>query len=116
MSGGKLGKLLRLLASDKDGEVVAAARAITRTLRAEGQDIHALADVVERIPLAPQKETRSPPDKPSDWRTMRSFCLKHQNQLSTRELEFITSLGRWRGKLTPKQSDWLQAIYERITD
>ena len=43
----KLGKLLRLLASDRDGEVVAAAKAITRTLAGADLDIHALAEGVE---------------------------------------------------------------------
>src|SRR5207249_4463121 len=43
-SNPKLGQLLRLLASDKDGEVVAAARAITKLLKKEGKDWHHLAD------------------------------------------------------------------------
>jgi len=40
----KLKRCLRLLASDRDGEVVAAARALNRTLQRAGLDIHALAD------------------------------------------------------------------------
>jgi hypothetical protein len=43
----KLGKLLRLLSSDKPGEIIAAAFAINRTLQAEKLDIHDLAKVVE---------------------------------------------------------------------
>jgi hypothetical protein len=43
----RLGKMLRLLASDHDGEVVAAAKAIVRTLESNSLDIHALADAVE---------------------------------------------------------------------
>lgn len=39
----KLAKLLPLLASDQDGEVVATARAISRTLASAGSDFHALA-------------------------------------------------------------------------
>ena len=39
----RLAKLLPLLASDKDGEVVATARAICRTLTGAGTDLHALA-------------------------------------------------------------------------
>jgi hypothetical protein len=45
---GKLAKYVRLLASDKDGEVVAAARAMQRTLLSIGADFHCLADRVER--------------------------------------------------------------------
>src|SRR6516225_4096110 len=44
---GKLAKYVRLLASDKDGEVVAAARAMQRTLLGIGADFHCLADRVE---------------------------------------------------------------------
>jgi len=36
-------QVIRLLSSDRDGEVVAAARAIMRTLQAEKLDIHVLA-------------------------------------------------------------------------
>ena len=44
---GRLGKLVRLLASDRDGEVVAAVQAIKRTLANVSLDIHALADGIE---------------------------------------------------------------------
>jgi hypothetical protein len=40
----RLGKLLRLLSSDRDGEVIGAARAIVRTLGSAGLDVHALAE------------------------------------------------------------------------
>jgi hypothetical protein len=42
----KLGKLIRMLSPDRDGEVLAAASAIRRTLAAEGSDIHALGDTL----------------------------------------------------------------------
>jgi hypothetical protein len=43
----KLCKMIRMLASDCDGDVIAAARAIKRTLRSEGLDIHELAKGIE---------------------------------------------------------------------
>jgi hypothetical protein len=46
--GSKLGDLIRLLSSNNDGEVIAAVRAMQRTLESCGADIHALADHVER--------------------------------------------------------------------
>src|SRR5262249_49157176 len=46
----KLGKCIRLLSSDRDGEVVAAAHAIRRVLQSAGLDVHALADQVENPP------------------------------------------------------------------
>jgi hypothetical protein len=44
---GKLANVIRRLASDKDGEVVAAARAMVRTLQGIGADIHDVADRIE---------------------------------------------------------------------
>jgi hypothetical protein len=43
----KLGQMIRVLASDRDGDVIVAAHAIKRTLRSEGLDIHALAEGIE---------------------------------------------------------------------
>src|SRR5262249_2741688 len=44
----KLGMCIRMLASERDGEVIAAARAVVRTLESVGQDIHALAERMEK--------------------------------------------------------------------
>jgi hypothetical protein len=52
---GRLASFMRLLSSDKEGEVVAAVRAITRTLRVAQLDIHTLAEVVEGQPANVQK-------------------------------------------------------------
>jgi len=43
----KVAMLVRVLKSDQDGEVVAAVRALTRTLESAGSDIHALADQIK---------------------------------------------------------------------
>ena len=45
----KLEKLVRLLSSDKDHEVLAAARAITRTLSGAGSDTHELAERIKGV-------------------------------------------------------------------
>src|SRR5262245_44525326 len=117
MADTRLGKLLLLLllASDKAGEAAAAAAAVVRALKADGRDIHWLADVVERAPLTPEKApftTHNHGEHP--WHAMRAFCLEHRSLLRGRELEFVTDLEDWRGKLTPKQNEWLIAIYERV--
>ncbi len=44
----KLGTFIRMLASERDGEVVAAARAIVRTLKAAGADILSLPSASRR--------------------------------------------------------------------
>jgi len=43
----KLGKIIRMLASDKDHEVLAAVRALRRTLTSKGDDFHTLAAKVD---------------------------------------------------------------------
>ena len=81
-------------------------------------DIHRLADVVERSPLVPGQMPPPPRDDSAagDWRAMRRFCADHDALLSAREKEFITDIKSWRGQLTPKQHDWLTAIYQRLQD
>ena len=44
---GKLANLIRRLSSNSDGEVVATARAMIRTLQGIGADIHDVADCIE---------------------------------------------------------------------
>jgi hypothetical protein len=111
----RLGKLLRLLASDKSGEVVAAASAINRALKAEGLDIHHLAEAVERTALAPRKASSPAPDNTLyGWQVVRRFCLEHRGLLRGRELEFLDDLGDWRRDLTTEQWKWLEAIYARL--
>ena len=60
----KLGKLIALLSSDKDGEIVAAVRAIGRVLKDAGADWHDLANAVSR-PLPPATVNyRDAPQRP----------------------------------------------------
>ena len=112
----RLGKLIRLLASDKSGEVVAAASAITRALATAGLDIHRLADVAERGLSVPGQTTPPPRDDSTagDWRAMRRFCADHDALMSAREREFIADIKRWRGQLTVKQQTWLDGDLSAI--
>jgi hypothetical protein len=112
----KLAKLVRLLSSDKDGEVLAAASAIKRTLAAEGSDIHALADALCR----PQQrqESRRPPSPPreDDWHGMACECQARSYRLSEREQGFIDDMVDWTAfrEPTEKQQAWLLSIYRRV--
>lgn len=108
----KLGKLIRLLSSDQPGEAAAAAAALNRALLADGLDIHALAQVVERSSLVPsEKPQDDPPSDMSDaWKETRGFCARHRDLLSERDRAFIESLATWRGRPTEKQLQWLLDI------
>jgi hypothetical protein len=66
-SNARLGKMIRLLSSDKPGEVLAAAGAINRAMQSAGMDIHELAEVVEsqlKFPLVPHHEPAAPRRSP----------------------------------------------------
>jgi hypothetical protein len=112
----RLGKLIRLLSSDQPGEVIAAANAITRELRASGSDIHRLAEVIERSPLVPRQPVlpEAPHTDDQSWRYVRGWCARHAEYLSEREYQFIASLAQWRWHPTEKQLNWLLAIERRI--
>ncbi len=107
----RLQKLLLMLSSPRDGEVINAARAISRALQDAGADWHDLARALVSAPqaAAPRRESTS------GWHeVMVDLCLQHQEYLRPRELEFCESLLHWRGDLTEKQASWLEAIYARI--
>jgi hypothetical protein len=103
----RLKSLLLLLSSDRDGDVVAAARAVGRTLKSAGGDWHDLTDLLTAA-SAPRHDDKN------DWRAMREFCALHGDLLTLREWDFVNSLQRWRGTITAKQRNWLEAIYARI--
>jgi hypothetical protein len=119
----RIGQLVRLLGSDRSGEIVAAAAAIKRTLAGAGTDIHHLGDVVDRglqhhvPPAAPQH--RAPVDD-DDIAAIIRFCAFPGNRLNERERDFIQSLGRSVLQIgdnfepSEKQLAWLMGIYQRL--
>jgi hypothetical protein len=102
----KLAKLIRLLGSPEEGEVVAAARAIQRTLAGESLDLHDLVDTL--FPAKPLARSMTPSaQRPSTqqaarqavqirevWIASCDSCLQHTNKLSRLEFAFIKSLQR----------------------
>src|SRR5262245_27714361 len=111
-----LGKLVRLLSSDQDHEVLGAARAIQRVLASAGADFHALAGLIE---VTAHNRTYGHQDTApgQDWRVraMVRFCADHPELLSPKEYNFITTLARRRGKPSERQLEWLCAIYARVS-
>jgi hypothetical protein len=114
----KLAKLVLLLSSDEDGEVLAAASAIKRTLAAEGSDIHALADALCRPQPQQKEEPRRPPPPPreDDWHGMACECQAHSDRLSEREQGFIDDMVEWTAFREPseKQQLWLLSMHRRV--
>jgi hypothetical protein len=131
----KIQKLLRLLSSSNDGEVVAAARAIMRTLAQEGADIHELAARVEGRKLSQAEMQRiydqayragkdaaatdvgfSSVDPPSFYEMACEIQNKDDDRLSEKEQGFVDDMVRWCAHREPseKQAKWLHAIYCKI--
>jgi hypothetical protein len=107
--GERLRKLVLLLSSPQDGEVIGAARAIDRALRSAGCDWHDLVNQLDGTSM-----NTSGADQSRDWHPMRDYCLRHERLLRPREYEFVASLATWRGSLTERQQAWLASIYARI--
>ena len=114
----KLAKLIPLLSSDKDGEVVATARAIERTLRAEGFDWHDLANAVTRQPEARIIYIKPPEPEPGDWCELARWCLDHDDdRLNEKESSFVSDMASrliCGGEPSERQAAWLRSIYAKL--
>lgn len=93
-------KLIPLLGSDKDGEVLATVGAIGRVLCANKLDWHDLTSQ-----LLPKAE---------DWHELLVFCVSRKDRLNAKEQDFLGTLGRWRGRPTEKQLRYLDGIAEKL--
>ena len=135
MNTEKIGKLIKMLSSSNDGEVVAAARALTRTLAQEGADIHELAARVEGRKLSQAEMQRiydqayrdgkdaaaadvgfTAVDLPSFYKMACEIQHEGDGRLSEREQGFVDDMVRWCARREPseKQAKWLHAIYCKI--
>jgi hypothetical protein len=140
---GKLGKLLKLLTSDRAGEVVAAARALMKTLDGAGLDIHALvanlgldgkrfseadaAEIYRRgVEDGRQQAEAERDDDANDgfardvsveqWGVIAWDCLHHRFLHGAHERDFVESMvARCADGREPteKQAAWLRKIYAR---
>jgi hypothetical protein len=106
----RIGQLIRLLGSDQDGEVIAAARALGRTLATVGQDFHALADIVE---LSVERSAPAAHHGCDDHRAMARWLLNSGARLSPKEWAFVADMANRFGSLSTRQEAWLMAIFER---
>jgi hypothetical protein len=104
----RLGKLLLMLSSPQGGEVVAAARAIERTLHDAGHDWHDLVQALLAPPV-PANPADLSGDKSTVW-----CCFNRRHLLSPRDRQFIEDLTNWHKPLSPKQKNWLCDIRERL--
>jgi hypothetical protein len=95
-----ISKLLLLLSSDKDGEVLAAVRAINRILQKVGSDWHDLLKISKEGP------------GPTDHRADAWFCLNSVVEWREVERNFLNDMMAVY-KLTEKQAAWLTRLKSR---
>jgi hypothetical protein len=109
----KLAKLVRLLATDKDGERAAAVLAMRRTLEGAGLTFHDFAEMVLWARGAPEQGTAQ------WWLEVTEYLLNTQ-RLAGYEMKFVEDM-RLRFRLNPnypasqKQTSWMVSLYTRLS-
>lgn len=108
----RLGRIIALLGSDKDGEVLAAVAALRRTLKANGADLHDLISLLEgKVKVVHEK---GGPSAPLSWREKIVACQRERDFLTEWERGFLESMSMWNRKPTEKQSAVLDRIYKSL--
>jgi hypothetical protein len=109
----RIAKLIRLLASPVDGEVMGAPQALDRLL-ADAGGFHHLAHVVEanwRPPIV----VKPKPKPKHEWQIQAAHLLQYREiLLGDRELDFLQNMQRSRTAPTDKQWKWLGDIEARL--
>jgi hypothetical protein len=118
----RLVKLVRVLSSDKDGEVLGAVRAIERILKSNGFSFHDLAEslagrILEVVKVEIVEKEVVVDRTQKDWIEAADKlmgCIK----LTPRELEFVSDM-RTRFRLKPefeptqRQMAWFADLYKK---
>src|SRR5215813_5365498 len=136
----KIAAVVRLLASDRDGEVIAAVNALKRTLASAGTDINGLAHGIENLDkstVVPDEikkkiwdaavehtenrlhgadEFRSTDGKPT-WQSVALFCQRNKQRLRPQTHEFVDKMASqtvWDQEPTEKQHKYLFALFLQL--
>ena len=116
----RLTKLIPLLSSDHDGEVVATVRAINRTLKGVGMDFHNLVEALgvhkpAYAPSPPSKKEPAPAPQPISLRDVAIWLRTHAaHRMNYKEQKFVMdmasrlSAGR---QASTKQANWLRSLH-----
>lgn len=117
----KLSKLIPMLATDHDGEVVATVRAIGRTLKGAGLDFHNLVEALcepRRAYAYAPPPPPTPEKEPETWDEIARWCLRRDaGDLTLKERKFVVDMVRRAGmniKPTDRQMSWLRAIHVKL--
>ena len=111
----KLDPLIRSLASDKDGEVIACVRAISHQLDKAGLDFHDLADRLTSAPEPPADDDETVVFY--DYLTACEWILRTDcGELSANDIRFAESMRSilYRFPPRPKQAEWLRSLVAKL--
>lgn len=111
----RLTRLLGMLGSDHDGEVVNAARIADRLVRENGltwDDV--IAPVVCSPALVPQPDDMSIVIIRHNWRHAAEWCLQHGGTvLRPRDRGFLRTVAGYRHRPSDAQLVWLKGLVNR---
>ncbi len=110
----RVAAIIPRLGSDHDGEIIAAAKALERTLASANHGFSDLADAI-----LPPPPITPPLKKPAtDWKQAARWCAVYGvGVLTDRELEFVDDLAASKGfrTLSVRQDAWLASILSKLS-
>ena len=113
----RLRRLLLMLSSPYDGEIVAAAKAISCILKKNGTDWHGLGDRL----IAPPQQALDPAPKPgADWDGLDAWQIAEAllkagvGRLSEWEASFLNDMTCWDGPASDRQDAVLRRIANKL--
>jgi hypothetical protein len=110
----RLVRLLGMLGSEHDGEVVNAGRMADRLVRQHGLT---WPDIITPTPLVTFTPLSRQPASALEWRQLAGWIKRNfSSELNAREHQFVTHMTTWRAMPSPKQQEWLSAIAERFVE
>jgi hypothetical protein len=136
----RIAMLVRLLASDKDGEILAATAALKRTLHSAGTDINGLASGIENLgksTVVPDEIKKKIWDaavqhtenrlhgaddfidssgKPT-WQSVALYCQRNKHRLRPQTHEFVDKMASqtvWDREPTERQHKYLFALFLQL--
>jgi hypothetical protein len=112
----RIGRLLGMLGSDHDGEVLNAVGMLKKLFCNEKMSFSDLAYVVENSAGAEIRRQFYDPDGTPNWHQLALYCQRHIDQLPAKEQAFVTQMAGWTVGRAPseKQAVWLESIFVRL--
>ena len=130
--------VIRLLASDKDGEIIAAVHALKRVLESAGTDLNGLAHGVENLGKGVSNEERrkiwdaavehtenrlhgaddfiDSSGKPT-WQSVALYCQRNKQRLAPKHHEFIDKVAAqvpWDREPTERMHKYLFSLFLQL--